>query len=234
MKVPSVPKVESSAPDHGVETVPNGDCPGVPSSSHGDFDGLAGRPVPRRSQGVTITAAGLCMASLLSGCALIHAQDPQLTLPPGTGGGIDTVSTVGRPTWIFGASMVCLDRPGAVMVTGVTPADGDLDITGFAVRPNPALEGKDLGPVWNETLADAGMTPGPQRVDSACDEREGSAYEVVVQAQDAGRTTWSSGFLVHSKSGDSTDEVLVPHGIVLCYMKKLPNDGCPGVPEILR
>jgi hypothetical protein len=127
--------------------------------------------------------------------------------------GRDTVNAVTRKDWLFGALMVCLDRPGRVEIREVVP-DGDLSVTGFATRPNPMARGElGVGSV-PATLEAHGLSPQPLTL--VCDGSSLNLHEVVVELRAGEHTTSTKGFTIHYVSGGHRLQRYYEKEIVLC------------------
>lgn len=118
--------------------------------------------------------------------------------------------------WIVGSLMVCLDRAGSVEVTKVEPSDRSVQITGFGIRPNPALHHQNLVGALSETLATAGIAAGPRTLSIVCDQPTGNSYELVVQLHGGASSVRTDGLDVTYVSDGQTRQLHIQHGLILC------------------
>ncbi|TDD72413.1 hypothetical protein E1262_03695 [Jiangella aurantiaca] len=145
-----------------------------------------------------------------------------------SGGGRGIYDTrPGRP-YAFEEMTLCLDEPGSVVVTDVSPIEpmGGFEVLGFSVRP--VREGQGLGHLEEPTqrLAAGGYpVDGPMVVDDVCPDDEsgegGTVFnlgiEVDYSAPDAGT---ASGFLVIYESGGESLTLVRPFGVSLCAARQ--------------
>lgn len=148
----------------------------------------------------------------------------QLILPPGPPAGWVELQQPARPgePMVHGSYVVCLDRPGNVKVTSVGFASGDIDVTGWALRPNPGPLGKEYAGDWGgETLASRDIA-NTDVLTAECDEKA-SGYEVVMQLRAGKVSTQGKGVLVRYTSDGSEGSLTIPDRVVLCVRPEMPN-----------
>jgi hypothetical protein len=173
-----------------------------------------------------------CLVSLsVAACAGPGAgRNPPAALarliePPGDGGrqSLTLRRTVQGMPYLFGGFAVCLDRAGAVEVTGVRfeNSGGGLAVQAFALRPFYRGFGED-GVGWGEptSLRRRGVSTASRTVTQVC-RPEGDARvefsEVVLQtSRPAATSAWSTGFVITYDSGGAEGSFRVPFGITLC------------------
>ncbi len=172
----------------------------------------------------------ILLSAACPGCASEGAADglysasPRL-VEPGDGGRQSfalRLTTQGMP-YLFGGFAVCLDKAGAVEVTGVEfeNAAGGLSVQAFALRPFYRGFGED-GVGWGEpkSLKRRGISTALRTVTQVC-QADGSSRvefsEVVLQTSRPGAVSASSsGFVITYSSGGSEGRFRVPFGITLC------------------
>ena len=124
--------------------------------------------------------------------------------------------------WSIGMeSTVCLDKPGTVEITGVTPVrPHGLRVIGFAVRPNQSwkptqgVAGAFLGEV-RAPLQHLGFTS--RTVDVACEHNTPKGYELAVRLLKTtpGRAV-ASGWVLSYRSSARVGTLAIPFGLLLC------------------
>jgi hypothetical protein len=125
---------------------------------------------------------------------------------------------------------ICLDRPGTVELTGVTPVRPQgLRVTGFAVRPNQYW--KPTGGV-HEFL---GEQRAPLRklgfasrtVDAACDRKTGAGYELAFRVLKTGPGEAAAAGLTLTYTADGhTGTLAIPFAVRLCPEKSASAKAC--------
>lgn len=168
---------------------------------------------------------------LMAGCSTPGPTLPQLTVLGNVNEVVDVeTSVVPNDSLSFGSMMLCLDKPGAVTVTSVSPfrATGHITVHDFMLRKNPlwAHTGASLLEA-NSNLARAGFR-GARRVDVVCDHRIGRGYELGVQISKPTDTPASlKGFTIEYHSQGETGQLLFPYTIVLCSQPRASIPRCP-------
>ncbi len=119
--------------------------------------------------------------------------------------------------------VVCLDRPGAVRVTKVQALGGDLEVTGFALRPNPAGTGASMLGSSVDTFVSEGLDPGAATVTAVCGSAPAAGDELIVRLHSDGTaTTKAEGLSVTYVSDGTSGQLAIPVGLVMCI--KPPED----------
>lgn len=123
--------------------------------------------------------------------------------------------SVGAPITTEGF-MVCLDAPGSAELTAVVPVGASgLEVTDFAVRPNPYTRGGELADMYGSLPAKY-FVPGHRTVDRPCGKPGDSTdigIEVVRTGDAVGRAT---SFRIEYRSGTSSRHLDLPYELVLC------------------
>jgi hypothetical protein len=130
---------------------------------------------------------------------------------------------------LVGEMVLCLTAPGRAVITEVRPIHraGTVEVLGFAVRPNPALEGLDMLGAEYGTLRTYGFTAN-RTVDTPCGHSDsGRGYElglelVVPPGTNAGTTGWQ----IEYKVGDHAASLTFPLGAVLCSTPSIDDEPC--------
>ncbi len=188
--------------------------------------------IMRMTPTVRLTLYALTLAcAVLAGCSVIPSlsggEQPRLVFPSPVNDTSTTFPVTEGTSWIHGtATTVCLDRPGSIEVSSVTPTDGNINVTGWALRPNPALQGRYFVGTRVGTLAEnhiRNVTPLTQQCDA-----EGHSYEVVLQLLGAAETTTTSGWTIHYASADGPDrELSIREGVTMCVLPEGQEGHCP-------
>lgn len=147
-----------------------------------------------------------------------------------------------RP-WSMGGVPMCLDRPGSVVITRLTPRGGNagLRITAFATRPEPRLDphlSKEQRGflAWQRPLSQAGFSVGaPAVVAAKCSGRPDdpsavtSFYELAATfARTGNGPGWFSSVDVAYRGDDGeTGTVNVPWGVKICGPEGRTEATCP-------
>jgi hypothetical protein len=146
---------------------------------------------------------------LLAACG---SASPSLTAPGlGSGGAGYARVRVGHPVSIGFEGTVCLDKAGAVTVTGITPIQSHgLRVIGYALRPNenwratPSPLGRAFLGMDARSLGRLGFNG--DTVDAVCDSKTGTGYEPAVRVVKtaAGKATsagWTISYTNHGHTG---------------------------------
>jgi hypothetical protein len=124
--------------------------------------------------------------------------------------------------WSIGmGSTICLDKPGAVEITGVSPVrPHGLRVIGFAVRPNQnwkptqGVVGAFLGEV-RVPLRRFGFTS--RTVDVACEHKTPKGYELAVRlVKTVSGAAVASGWVVTYRTSARTGTLAIPYRLLLC------------------
>jgi hypothetical protein len=157
---------------------------------------------------------------LLAACG----SDPASLAAPGLGSGGDSYGRVevGHPVSIGFEGTICLDKPGNVIVTGITPVQPHrLRVIDFALRPNenwrptPSPLGRDFLGMDARSLDRLGFKG--HIVDAVCHPNTGSGYEPAVRVvKTAGGEATSAGWTISYTSGGHTGTFHWPLALDLC------------------
>ncbi len=182
------------------------------------------RSTRRGGRWVIAGAAAAAVAVTLTALVLLRVNrvpnTARLVLPAGTHWVGDSIPVAKHHIWLLGATIVCLDKPGTVTVTDVQSYGGNVDVTGYALRPNPVLTGGTMLGGDSGTLTDHHLQPGPAPVTAVCDPTTGAGDELIVELRNDTQTTIKAQGLTVTYTADGrTDQLQVPHGIVLCVVK---------------
>lgn len=128
----------------------------------------------------------------------------------------------GQP-WVHGTYVVCLDRPGTVKVTDVRFESGDLDVTDWAIRPNPAAEGRLLAGDVPGRFASQNIKSTGTTLTRVCDKEQANTYEVVLQLRAGKTTTQGTNIEVLYTSGGREQTLVLPDRVVMCMRPERPN-----------
>jgi hypothetical protein len=124
--------------------------------------------------------------------------------------------------WSIGMeSTICLDKPGKVELTSVTPVlPQGLRVIGFAVRPNQnwkptqGVRGEFLGEV-RAPLPHFGFTS--RTVDVACEHNSPQGYELAVRVvKTTAGPADALGWVVSYRGSGRTGTLEIPFGLLLC------------------
>lgn len=151
------------------------------------------------------------------------ARPPQLVSP----GANPTESQLpakrpGQP-WVHGTYVICLDRPGTVKVTDVRFESGNLDVTDWAIRPNPAAEGRLLAGDVPGRFASQNIKSTGTTLTRVCDSQGANTYEVVLQLRAGKTTTQGTNIEVLYTSGGREQTLTLPDRVVMCMRPERPN-----------
>jgi hypothetical protein len=136
--------------------------------------------------------------------------------------------------WSIGMeSTICLDRPGKVELTSVTPVQPHgLRVIGFAVRPNQnwkptqGVPGDFLGAA-RAPLRHFGFTS--RAVDVACDHNSPKGYELAVRVlKTTSGSAVASGWVVTYRASERTGRLAIPIALLLCPAKSASAKRCHG------
>ncbi|MEO6822921.1 MAG: hypothetical protein ABI468_11040, partial [Candidatus Nanopelagicales bacterium] len=130
----------------------------------------------------------------------------------------DVQNVSGHKDWLIGGFPVCLDRPGDVHVTGVVAEDGNVQVVGYGLRPNPTRTGGTMVGTWptDVTPPDPIRTQEKEALTYVCGTASDDFYELVVTVRAGTVTTHTDGFIAHFESGGVAGELVMPHGVTLC------------------
>jgi hypothetical protein len=150
-------------------------------------------------------------------------RGPSLIFPASvSSGGVAVPRAHLGDRWTIGMeSTICLDKPGKVEISSVTPVrPRGLRVTGFAVRPNQnwkptqgvrgAFLGEGRGP-----LQQFGFTS--RTVDVACQRNTPRGYELAVRLlKTTSGPAGASGWVVSYRASGRTGSLGIPFGLLLC------------------
>lgn len=160
---------------------------------------------------------------ILAGCGF---QDGPALVSPNANSVTESAPRIHRgDTVTIGSMFGCLDKSGSVTVTDISPVGGTgLEVTGWAVRPNPFWKPTPSGPpladgqmigVARTTLARL-QFPTSRVVDVQCGSNgEGFEFAVEVQKTTNGEAG-ASGWVVTYTSGGDTKKLGFSLAIRLC------------------
>ena len=146
---------------------------------------------------------------------------------------------VGQP-FSFGATMLCLSRPGNVVLRSVAvhQPNGDIEVQAFAVRLNPFLRGLDGLGGEASTIAGLKSDFDPdapvKQVSGVCpedpanppDSVSAQLVELAVQVvRGSGGAAGGSALDVAYEVDGSTRTAVIPHGVWLCAATCPPEAG---------
>ena len=135
--------------------------------------------------------------------------------------------------WSIGMeSTICLDKPGKVELTRVTPVRPEgLRVIGFAVRPNQnwkPIQGVPGGEFLGEVRAPLqhfGFTS--RTVDVACEHGTPKGYELAVRLlKTTSGPAVASGWVVSYRASARTGTLAIPFGVLLCPAKSADATRC--------
>jgi hypothetical protein len=161
------------------------------------------------------------------------SRGPSLIFPvPVASGGVGVPRAHLGDRWSIGMeSTVCLDKPGKVEITSVTPErPRGLRVVGFAVRPNQNWKptqgdrGEFLGEV-RAPLQQLGFTS--RMVDVACERNTPRGYELAVRLlKTASGPAVASGWVVSYRASTHTKSLSIPFGVLLCPAESADANRC--------
>jgi hypothetical protein len=184
-----------------------------------------------RGPSVASVVAAL-VACLVAGCG---ETGPSLTFPaPIHSASLGVARAHQGDRWSIGmGTTICLDAPGRVEVTAVTPVRADgLRVTGWAVRPNQN---------WKPTQGVRGEFLGEERaplqhcgfksrtVDVGCDPRTPKGYELAIRVlKTLPGPAVASGWDVSYRGSGGTGTLEIPLGLLLCPAESADAKRCNG------
>jgi hypothetical protein len=161
------------------------------------------------------------------------SRGPSLTTPgPANPAWVGVARAHLGDRWSIGMeSTICLDRPGRVEITSVTPVrPHGLRVIGFAVRPNQSwkptqgVRGAFLGEV-RAPLQRLGFTG--RTVDVACQHDTPKGYELAVRLlKTTSGPAVASGWVVTYRASARTGTLAIPFGLLLCPAKSADARRC--------
>lgn len=167
----------------------------------------------------------------LTGCSATQMSPPaQLEFPPGSINSLaDVQNATGHKDWLIGSFPVCLDRPGEVHVTGVVSEDGNVQVVGYGLRPNPGMTGGAMVGTWPADVKapDPITTQAKESLTYVCGTATTDFYELVVTVRAGTVNTHTDGFIAHFDSGGTTGQLVMPHEVTLCV--RATDAGCAAV-----
>lgn len=185
------------------------------------------RPLPYIPRMTRTMGAALGIGGLLLTILVFGSDGPTLTSP-------DMHSVVeGAPrihqgdTVTIGSMFGCLDETGSVSVTDIVPIDDTgLEVTGWAVRPNPYWKPGPPNPAHVEGQIGVEPTtlamlrfPASRVVDAACGKNgEGVEFAVQVRKTTSGEAG-ASGWIVTYTSDGKGKSLSFPLAVKLCNTK---------------
>ncbi len=159
---------------------------------------------------------GLLTLTLTAGCASPNAPTAgayaKLVMPVEPNYVTSGYPSAAGRSWVHGSLTVCLDRPGEVTVTDVTVLEGDLEVTGWALRDgrlrvNTGFVGDLPGTVASNAI------PNTNAITEVCAD---NSYEVIVQLKAGTKTTEARGFVVHYESSHGERTLELPERLIVC------------------
>jgi hypothetical protein len=161
------------------------------------------------------------------------SEGPSLIFPvPVNSGSVGVARAHLGDRWSIGMeSTICLNEPGKVKLTAVTPVRSQgLRVTGFAVRPNQN---------WKPTQGHPGVFLGEERaplqhfgftsrtVDVACDPKTPQGYELAVRVlKTSSGPAVASGWVVSFSGSGGGGTLEIPFGLLLCPAESADATAC--------
>lgn len=183
---------------------------------------------------VLLLAVALVISAAV-GLSLDPGRGPSLMFPvPVNAGWVGVPRAHQGDRWSIGTeSTICLDEPGRVALTAVTPVHSQgLRVTDFAVRPNQSwkptqgFRGAFLGEE-RAPLAHFGFTS--RTVDVACDPHAPVGYELAVRVvKTSPGAAVASGWLVSFSGPRRSGTLEIPFGLLLCPARSADAASCRG------
>ena len=125
--------------------------------------------------------------------------------------------------WLHGSFTVCLEEPGKATVTSVSFETGELEITDWLVRPNPAAGGREFAGDVPGTLEDLEVEDATTTLTRVCDKSGASSYEVVLELASGKVSSIGRNVVVEYTSGGERKELLMLDRVALCIKPDRPN-----------
>ena len=130
---------------------------------------------------------------------------------------------------LVGSMFLCLTKPGRAVITSIRPvgATGRIEVTGFAVRPNPLLRGGQMIGSAYGTLRSNGLSSG-RTIDTPCGPaNSGHGYELVIElAMPTGTEAAASAFQIDYTVVGRPGTLVFPLGTVLCSAPSMSDQPC--------
>lgn len=141
-------------------------------------------------------------------------------------GGSITMDTSTRKDWLVGAMPVCLHGTGEdVVLTGVRPHHGDVEVVAYTVRPNPYPSRQDMIGNSTKPFSAHGLAPyDGTPLALSCGKQNRQFYELIVQLRSGSVSTSTDGFDVTYTIDGAHRELTVPLKVILCAKPRDP--GC--------
>lgn len=154
-------------------------------------------------------SAAAALTLLCAGCGLGDAHNLEI------GGGpindvSQTIHSTAHQPHLVGAMPICPQKGTTARVTTVGPLNGDLRVTGFAVRRNPFLSGGEMIGDAVGTLEANGLDRRGGALLSVPCGPGGRIYELIVEIDPGARATAADGFVVTYRSGRRTGHLEIP------------------------
>jgi hypothetical protein len=169
------------------------------------------------------------LLTLTAGCQGAAYTGPRLAdgKPNPSLNGLPSVSPTRHV--LVGSMILCLTKPGRAVITKIRLADvtGRIEVTGFTVRPNPALTGGEMiGAVYG-TLHGNGLSID-RSIDVQCDAaNSGRGDELVVElGMPAGTDAATSAFQIDYTAAEQRGTLTFPQGAVLCSAPSMTYEPC--------
>lgn len=128
----------------------------------------------------------------------------------------------------FGGLVVCLTRPGQVRVDAVTARDaiGGLQVTDFALRPNPVLRHR-VGLRDSRRPLDATGFRGDHIASLRCSRRTQRGEELGLEVSKSSEgNARSTGWVLHYRWHGKPKRLTIPMRLVLCADPDVEAKGC--------